>query len=261
MNSALWAAKTGLDAQQTRMTVVSHNLANASTNGFKKDRAVFEDLLYQNVKQVGGATSQDTVAPTGLNLGTGVRVVATEKNYTQGGMNNTGNALDVAINGRGFFQVLMPDGSFAYTRDGSFRMSPEGELVTSNGYKVQPAISIPNGAQSITIGSDGVVSAQMAGQSATTQIGTVQLTDFVNPAGLQPRGENLLVESAASGPAQTSTPGLNGLGSLQQGFLEGSNVNVVEELVTMIETQRAYEMNSKAISTTDQMLQYVSNNL
>jgi flagellar basal-body rod protein FlgG len=261
MNSALWAAKTGLDAQQTRMTVISHNLANVGTNGFKKDRAVFEDLLYQNVKQVGAATSQDTVAPTGLNLGTGVRVVATEKNYTQGSMNNTGNALDVAINGRGFFQVLMPDGSFAYTRDGSFKMSAEGELVTSSGYKVQPGITIPSGAQSISVGTDGVVSAQVAGQSSPTQIGTLQLTDFVNPAGLQPRGENLLSESAASGPAQTSTPGLNGLGTLQSGFLEGSNVNVVEELVSMIETQRAYEMNSKAISTSDQMLQYVSQNL
>jgi flagellar basal-body rod protein FlgG len=261
MNSALWAAKTGLDAQQTRMTVISHNLANVGTNGFKKDRAVFEDLLYQNVKQVGAATSQDTVAPTGLNLGTGVRVVATEKNYTQGGLNNTGNALDVAVNGRGFFQVLMPDGSFAYTRDGSFKMSAEGELVTSSGYKVQPGITIPSGAQSISIGTDGVVSAQVAGQAAPTQIGTLQLTDFVNPAGLQPRGENLLSESAASGPAQTSTPGLNGLGTLQAGFLEGSNVNVVEELVSMIETQRAYEMNSKAISTSDQMLQYVSQNL
>jgi flagellar basal-body rod protein FlgG len=261
MNSALWAAKTGLDAQQTRMAVVSHNLANVGTTGFKKDRAVFEDLLYQNVKQVGAATSQDTVSPTGLNLGTGVRVVATEKNYSQGGLNNTGNALDVAINGRGFFQILMPDGSFSYTRDGSFKMSAEGELVTANGYRLQPAVSIPTGAQSISIGADGVVSAQIAGQSAPTQIGTLQLTDFVNPAGLQPRGDNLLVESASSGPAQTSTPGLNGLGSLQNGFLEGSNVNVVEELVTMIETQRAYEMNSKAISTTDQMLQYVSNNL
>jgi flagellar basal-body rod protein FlgG len=261
MNSALWAAKTGLDAQQTRMSVVSHNLANVSTTGFKKDRAVFEDLLYQNVKQVGAATSQDTTSPTGLNLGTGVRIVATEKNYTQGGMNNTGNSLDVAINGRGFFQVLMPDGSFTYTRDGSFKTSAEGELVTASGYRVQPAISIPSGAQSISIGADGVVSAQIAGQTTPTQIGTLQLTDFVNPAGLQPRGENLLVESAASGPAQSSTPGLNGLGALQQGFLEGSNVNVVEELVTMIETQRAYEMNSKAISTTDQMLQYVSNNL
>jgi flagellar basal-body rod protein FlgG len=261
MNPALWAAKTGLDAQQTRMTVISHNLANTSTTGFKKDRAVFEDLLYQNVSQVGAATSQDTVSPTGLSLGTGVRVVATEKNYTQGGLNNTGNSTDVAINGRGFFQVLMPDGSFAYTRDGSFKMSPEGELVTSSGYKVQPGITIPAGAQSISIGNDGVVSVQVTGQSTPTQVGTLQLTDFVNPAGLQPRGENLLSESAASGPAQSSTPGLNGLGALQSGFLEGSNVNVVEELVNMIETQRAYEMNSKAISTTDQMLQYVSQNL
>jgi flagellar basal-body rod protein FlgG len=261
MNSALWAAKTGLDAQQTRMAVVSHNLANVGTTGFKKDRAVFEDLLYQNVKQVGAATSQDSTSPTGLNLGTGVRVVATEKNYTQGGMNTTGNALDVAINGRGFFQVALPDGSMAYTRDGSFKMSADGELVTSSGYRVQPGISIPSGAQSISIGNDGVVSVQIAGQAAPTQVGTLSLTDFVNPAGLQPRGENLLSESASSGPAQSSTPGLNGLGSLQAGFLEGSNVNVVEELVTMIETQRAYEMNSKAISTTDQMLQYVSNNL
>jgi flagellar basal-body rod protein FlgG len=261
MNSALWAAKTGLDAQQTKMSVVSHNLANVNTTGFKKDRAIFEDLLYQNVKQVGGSTSQDTVSPTGLSVGTGVRIVATEKNYTQGGLSNTGNSLDVAINGRGFFQVLMPDGSFGYTRDGSFKMSAEGELVTSSGYKVQPGITIPSGAQSVTIGTDGVVSALVAGSAAPTQIGTLQLTDFVNPSGLQPRGENMVVESAASGPAQTSTPGLNGLGTVQQGSLEGSNVNVVEELVNMIETQRAYEMNSKAISTTDQMLQYVSNNL
>jgi len=261
MDSALWAAKTGLDAQQTRMTVVSHNLANVNTTGFKKDRAVFEDLLYQNQRQVGGATSQDTISPTGLNIGTGVRVVATEKNHTQGNLNTTGNSLDVAIQGRGFFQVLLPDGSFGYTRDGGFKMSAEGELVTASGYKVQPGITIPAGAQSITIGNDGVVTATIAGQAAPTQIGTLQLTDFVNPAGLQPRGENLLSESAASGPAQTSTPGLNGLGSLQQGALEGSNVNVVEELVNMIETQRAYEMNSKAISTTDQMLQYVSQNL
>jgi flagellar basal-body rod protein FlgG len=261
MNPALWAAKTGLDAQQTKLAVTSNNLANVSTSGFKKGRAVFEDLLYQNVRQVGGSTSQDTVAPTGLSIGTGVRIVATEKNYTQGGINTTGNSLDVAVNGRGFFQVLMPDGSFGYTRDGSFKMSAEGELVTSSGYRVQPGITIPQGAQSITIGNDGTVSAQIAGQSSPTTVGQLQLTDFVNAAGLQPRGENLFSESSASGPAQTSTAGLNGLGFTQQGALEGSNVNVVEELVNMIETQRAYEMNSKAISTTDQMLQYVSQNL
>ena len=261
MNPALWAAKTGLDAQQTRMSVTSNNLANVSTTGFKKGRAVFEDLLYQNVRQVGGSTSQDTVAATGLSLGTGVRVVATEKSYTQGNMQTTGNSLDVAVSGRGFFQVLMPDGTMAYTRDGNFEINAQGELVTSSGYRVQPGITIPDGTQSITIGKDGVVSAQMAGESAPTQVGTLQLVDFINPSGLQPRGENLLMESAASGTPQTGTPGLNGLGYVEQGSLEASNVNVVEELVNMIETQRAYEMNSKAISTTDQMLAYLTNQL
>jgi len=261
MNPALWAAKTGLDAQQTRMTVTSNNLANVNTSGFKKGRAVFEDLLYQNVKQVGSATSQDTQAPSGLSLGTGVRVVATEKNYTQGNLVQTNSNLDLAINGRGFFQIQLPDGTLGYTRDGSFQSNAQGELVTSSGYRVQPGINIPDGAQSISIGADGVITVQVAGQSAPTQVGSVQLVDFVNPAGLQPRGENLLLESASSGPAQTGTPGLNGLGLLVQGNLESSNVNVVEELVNMIETQRAYEMNSKAIATTDQMLEYVSNTL
>jgi flagellar basal-body rod protein FlgG len=261
MNPALWAAKTGLDAQQTRMTVTSNNLANVNTTGYKKARAVFEDLLYQNVRQVGASTSQDTQAPTGLSLGTGVRVVATEKNYTQGSMQQTGNALDVAVSGRGFFQVLLPDGTLGYTRDGNFETNAQGELVTSSGYRVQPGISIPDGAQSVTIGKDGVVTVQLPGQSSPTQIGTIQIFDFINAAGLQPRGENMLVESAASGPAQGGTPGLNGLGMIEQGSLESSNVNVVEELVNMIETQRAYEMNSKAIATTDQMLEYVTNQL
>jgi flagellar basal-body rod protein FlgG len=261
MNPALWAAKTGLDAQQTRMAVTSNNLANVGTTGFKKGRAVFEDLLYQNHRQVGASTSQDTVSPTGLSLGTGVRVVATEKTFTQGNLAQTGNALDVAISGRGFFQVLMPDGTMGYTRDGSFKVSPQGELVTASGYAVQPGITLPDGSQSITIGKDGVITAQIAGQSAPTQIGSLQLFDFINPAGLQPRGENMYVESAASGTAQSGTPGLNGLGMTEQGSLEASNVNVVEELVTMIETQRAYEMNSKAISTTDQMLEYITNQL
>jgi flagellar basal-body rod protein FlgG len=261
MNPALWAAKTGLDAQQTRLAVTSNNLANVSTSGFKKSRAVFEDLLYQNVRQVGGQTSQDTQAPSGVHLGTGVRVVATEKLYTQGGLTQTDNALDVAIEGRGFFQIQMPDGTNAYTRDGSFQLSPQGQLVTSSGYVVQPGISIPDGAQSVTIGRDGIVSVKVGGQSAPVQVGQLQLTDFVNPAGLQPLGENLAVETTASGPAQSGTPGQNGLGSTTQGNVEASNVNVVEELVNMIETQRAYEMNSKAISTADQMLQYVNNNL
>ncbi len=261
MNPALWAAKTGLDAQQTRMAVTSNNLANVGTTGFKKGRAVFEDLLYQNVRQVGASTSQDTQAPSGLSLGTGVRVVATEKTYTQGNLTQTGNSLDLAISGRGFFQVLLPDGTMGYTRDGGFQVSAQGELVTSSGYRVQPGITIPDGAQSITVGKDGVVTVQVAGQAAPTQVGSVQLFDFINPAGLQPRGENMMVESAASGAAQSGTPGINGLGMIEQGSLESSNVNVVEELVTMIETQRAYEMNSKAISTTDQMLQYLTNQL
>ncbi len=261
MEPALWAAKTGLDAQQTRMAVTANNLANVSTTGFKKGRAAFEDLLYQNIRQVGAAASQDTQLPSGLSLGTGARVVATEKTYTQGSLNVTDNALDVAVNGRGFFQVLLPDGTAAYTRDGSFQLNSQGQLVTSSGYVVQPAITIPEGAQSISIGTDGVVSVQVAGQTAPTQVGTLQLVDFVNPAGLQARGENLLLESAASGAPQSGTPGLNGLGTVVQGALEASNVNVVEELIGMIETQRAYEMNSKAISTTDQMLEYLTNRL
>jgi len=261
MEPALWAAKTGLDAQQTQMTVTANNLANVNTSGFKKSRAVFDDLLYQNLGQVGAATSQNTQSPSGLQLGTGVRVVATEKSYLQGNLDNTGNSFDLAVQGRGFFQVLRPDGTLAYTRDGSFQVNAQGQLVNSSGYPVQPAISIPTGAQSVTISSDGVVSVQVAGQSTPTQVGTLQLADFINPAGLQDIGGNLAMESAASGAAQTGTPGLSGLGTLVQGSLESSNVNVVEELVNMIETQRAYEMNSKAVETTDQMLQYAAQNM
>lgn len=255
MDPALWAAKTGLEAQQTRMAVTANNLANVNTTGFKRGRVAFEDLLYQNVRQVGADAAQDTQLPSGLMLGTGVRVVATEKTYTQGNLQVTSNALDVAINGRGFFQVTLPDGTNAYTRDGSFKVNAQGELVTSGGYRLQPAVSIPDGAQSVSIGTDGAVTVQLAGQAAPSQVGSLQIVDFINPAGLQARGENLVLESAASGPPQAGTPGLNGLGTLQQGALEASNVNVVEELVAMIETQRAYEMNSKAISTADKMLE------
>jgi len=261
MNQALWIAKTGLDAQQTRMSVVSNNLANVNTTGFKQDRAVFEDLLYQNVRQAGGQSSQDTVLPTGMNIGTGVRVVATEKLHTQGSVLQTENALDVAVNGRGFFQILTPDGNLAYTRDGTFQRNSEGEMVTASGYRVQPSIIIPEGAQSITFGGDGIVSVKLAGQPIPAQVGTLETVDFINPTGLQPIGENLFLETASSGTPQTGTPGLDGFGSLIQGALEGSNVNVVSELVSMIETQRAYEMNSKAISTNDQMMQYLNNNL
>jgi len=258
---SLWVAKTGLEAQQTRMTVVSQNLANVNTTGYKRQRAMFEDLLYQNVVQSGGMTSQQTESPTGLNLGTGVRVVATDRQFSQGNIVNSGNALDVAINGRGFFEILLPDGSQAYTRDGTFQVNADGELVTSSGYTVQPAINVPPGATGITIGLDGVVSAIPAGQSDAVQIGTLQLTDFTNPAGLQPKGENLFAETQSSGPPEAGTPGLNGIGTLMQGALETSNVNVVEELVSMIETQRAYEMNSRAIETADQMLQHLTNSL
>ncbi len=261
MSQALWIAKTGLDAQQTRMSVVSNNLANVNTTGFKQGRPVFEDLLYQNVRQSGGQSSQDTMLPSGLSLGTGVRVVATEKLFTQGSVLQTENAMDVAISGRGFFQILKPDGGLAYTRDGTFQMNDQGELVTSSGYIVQPGITIPDSAQSITIGTDGTVTVQLPGQAATTQVGTLETVDFINPVGLQPIGQNLFIETSASGSAQPGTPGLNGLGELLQGSLESSNVNVVSELVNMIETQRAYEMNSKAITTNDQMMQYLNNNL
>ncbi|HEY0973307.1 MAG TPA: flagellar basal-body rod protein FlgG [Solimonas sp.] len=261
MNQALWIAKTGLDAQQTRMSVVSNNLANVNTTGFKKGRAAFEDLMYQTVRQPGAQTSQQTQAATGLMLGTGVRVVATEKLYTQGNLLQTNNPLDLAVNGRGFFQVQMPDGSMAYTRDGGFKLDAQGQVVTNAGYALQPGLNVPEGAQSVTIGADGVVSVKLQGEAAPQQVGQLTIADFINVAGLQPVGENLYTETASSGAPQTGAPGQSGMGLLIQGSLESSNVNVVEELVNMIETQRAYEMNSKAISTTDQMLAYVSNNL
>lgn len=261
MNQSLWISKTGLDAQQTKMSTISNNLANVGTTGFKRSRAIFEDLLYQNVRQVGSQSSQDTRLPSGLQLGTGVRVVATEKLFTQGNLTRTENPLDIAIQGRGFFEVLLPDGNQAFTRDGSFQVNDQGIAVTSAGYQLQPPITIPQNATSISIGGDGTVSVSVPGTAAVTQVGNIQLTDFINPAGLQARGENLFVESGASGPPQPGNPGINGLGTVVQGFVESSNVNVVEELVNMIETQRSYEMNSKAISTADQMLQFVSNNL
>jgi flagellar basal-body rod protein FlgG len=261
MNPALWISKTGLDAQQTRMSVISNNLANVNTTGFKRDQAVFEDLIYQNIRQVGGQTSQDTLAPSGMSLGTGVRIVATEKLHTQGNIVQTGNPLDMAIEGRGFFQILRPDGTLGYTRDGAFQVDANGQMVTANGYQLQPGITIPQNALSVTIGQDGTVSVLTSGSTSPTQVGNIQTVDFINPTGLQPIGDNLFVETASSGAPQTGTPGLNGLGTLTSGSLESSNVNVVEELVNMIETQRAYEMNSKVISTTDAMLQYVNNNL
>ena len=261
MNKAMWVAMTGLEAQQTRMSVISNNLANVNTTGFKKDRALFEDLLYQNVRQAGAQASQDTQLPSGFMMGTGVRAVATQKLHTQGNIVQTNNSLDVAISGRGFLQVLLPDGTLAYTRSGALMTDATGQLVTANGNLIQPSITIPENAQSVTIGSDGTVSVQIPGQAAPTQLGNIQLADFINPTGLQPIGDSLFLETASSGAPITGNPGISGMGTLVQGALETSNVNVVEELVNMIETQRAYEMNSKAISTSDRMLQYVNNNL
>lgn len=261
MASALHIAKTGLDAQQTRMSVIANNLANVSTTGFKKSRPAFEDLLYETVRQPGAASSQNTELPSGLMLGTGVRTVGTGKIFTQGSLTATDNSLDMAIQGRGFFKILMPDGSTGYTRDGAFSMNSQGQLVTSNGYQLDPAITIPAETLSITVGTDGTVSALVAGSNAPTQVGAVQLADFINPQGLQAVGDNLYKETVASGSPQAGTPGLNGTGTLIQGNLEGSNVNVVEELVNMIETQRTYEMNSKAIKTVDEMLQFATQNL
>jgi flagellar basal-body rod protein FlgG len=255
MLRSLWIAKTGLDAQQMHIDVISNNLANVSTNGFKRTRAVFEDLLYQTLRQPGAQSSQQTQIPTGLQIGTGVRPVASERIFTQGNLQQTGNPLDVAIQGPGFLQILMPDGTTAYTRDGSLRPDANGQLVTSSGFAVQPAITIPANTQSITVGRDGVVSVVRAGTTASTQIGTLQLANFVNPAGLLSMGENLYTETTASGTASVNQPGTNGVGLLSQGYVETSNVNVVEELVNMIQTQRAYEINSKAIQTSDQMLQ------
>jgi flagellar basal-body rod protein FlgG len=255
MIRSLWISKTGLDAQQTQMDVIANNLANVSTNGFKRSRAVFEDLLYQNIRQPGAQTSQQTQLPSGLQLGTGVRPVATERVFTQGNLQQTSNDKDVAIQGAGFFQVLLPDGTTAYTRDGSFQVDSQGQLVTASGFTIQPAITIPATAQSLTIGRDGTVSVTTAGSAAATQVGSLQLATFINPAGLLAKGENLYVETGASGNASTNAPGANGAGILSQGYVETSNVNVVEELVNMIQTQRAYEINSKAITTSDQMLQ------
>lgn len=237
------------------MDVIANNLANVSTSGFKRSRAVFEDLIYQNLRQPGAQSSQQTQLPSGLQIGTGVRPVATERVFTQGNLQLTSNDKDVAIQGAGFFQVLLPDGSTAYTRDGSFQTDSQGQLVTASGFPIQPAITIPAGAQSLTVGRDGTVSVTLQGAAAPTQVGALQLATFINPAGLQSKGENLYVETSASGTASTNAPGTNGAGLLTQGYVETSNVNVVEELVNMIQTQRAYEINSKAITTSDQMLQ------
>ena len=255
MIRSLWISKTGMEAQQTQLDHISNNLANVATSGYKRAHAQFEDLIYQNLRQAGAASSEQTQLPTGLQVGLGTRAVATARNFSQGNLQQSGGNLDVAIKGNGFFQIGMPDGTTAFTRDGSFQVDSQGQIVTNSGFLVQPGITIPANAQSVTIAPDGTVTASVAGQTQPQNLGQLQLASFVNPGGLEPRGSNLFGETAASGTPSSASPGNSGLGSLQQGFVETSNVNVVEELVSMIQTQRAYELNSKAISTSDQMLQ------
>lgn len=258
MMRSLWIAKTGMDVQQTRLDVISNNLANAATSGYKKQRAGFEDLLYQTVTQPGALSTQQTPIPSGLQLGAGARAVSNPRDFSQGGLTMTSNPYNMAISGQGFFQIQMPDGTTSYTRDGNFQLDAQGQLVTQAGYPVAPGIVIPNDAQAVTVGKDGVVSVTTRGNPAAAQVGQIQIALFVNPAGLSNLGGNLLAETAASGAPQEGQPGTTGLGMLEQGALENSNVNVVEELVSMIEAQRAYEINSKAITAADQMLAKLS---
>ncbi len=260
MFPALWVAKTGLDAQQTKLQVVANNLANASTVGFKKDRAVFEDLIYQNYRQPGAQSTQDSTLPSGLMLGTGVRVAGTQKMHLQGSVEQTGNALDLALQGNGFFQIIRPDGSTSYTRNGQFQVNEQGQIVTNDGYQLDPSIVVPENMLGLTIGTDGTVTALEPGNTAATNLGTIEIAQFINPAGLLPIGENQFLETQSSGSPTTGIPGLDGRGTILQGFLETSNVNTVEELVKLIETQRTFEMNSKSISTADQMMSFFTNN-
>lgn len=261
MHGALWVSKTGLSAQDTSLKTISNNLANVNTNGFKRDRAVFQDLLYQIKKQPGGQSSQNSQLPSGLQLGTGVRIAGTQKVFTEGNLQVSEQPLDIALNGRGFFQILMPDGTIGYSRDGQFQLDSEGNIVNANGYALEPAITIPDGALTVTVSTDGIVSVAEAGNATPTQVGTITTVDFVNATGLEAIGNNLFRETAASGAPQAGTPGLDGLGTLEQGMVETSNVEIVEEMVNMITTQRAYEMNAKVVTTADQMLQYITQNL
>jgi flagellar basal-body rod protein FlgG len=255
MMRSLWVAKSGMEAQQTQLDHISNNLANSSTNGYKQSHAVFEDLIYQNLRQSGANTSDQTQLPTGLQVGLGVRPVATSREFTQGNLQQTSNSLDVAIQGKGFFQITMPDGTTGYTRDGAFQLNSQGQIVTNNGYQVQPGITVPANSTGLTVGNDGTVTVLVPGSTTPQNLGQLQLASFVNPSGLDPKGQNIFSETAASGQPITSVPASNGMGNISQGFVETSNVNVVQELVTMIQTQRAYELNSKAIQTSDQMLQ------
>jgi len=260
-NSALHVARTGLEAQDARMRVIANNLANISTTGFKRDRADFATLAYQEQRVAGQQSTNQTAYAVGLNLGTGVSVVGTSRIETQGNLQQTGNTFDLALDGDGYFQVELPGGQVAFTRAGNFTVSAQGNLITGQGYSVTPPIQIPQGSQSITISPDGTVSAVQPGQAAPVQLGQLQVANFVNPAGLRQIGDNFLTETAASGPAELGTAGQFGRGQIRQGMLEGSNVNTVEELVEMIEAQRAYEINSKMVSAVDEMLRNANQTL
>jgi flagellar basal-body rod protein FlgG len=254
MNRSLWIAKSGMEGQQFKLDTISNNLANVATNGYKRGGVVFEDLMYDNLRAAGAASSDQTQLPTGLQVGLGTRVSASTRNFSQGNLQQTGNNLDLAVKGQGFFQIQMPDGSTGYSRDGAFQLDATGQIVTANGHVLEPGITVPANAQSVTVAADGTVNVTLPGQAAAQSLGQLQLASFINPGGLEARGQNLFAETAASGAPNSGAPGTDGRGSLLQGYVEGSNVNVVEELVAMIATQRAYELNSKAIQTTDQML-------
>ncbi|HPX60153.1 MAG TPA: flagellar basal-body rod protein FlgG [Deltaproteobacteria bacterium] len=259
MMRALWTAASGMQAQQKNIDVVANNLANVNTAGFKKSRADFQDLIYQNLKSSGAPSTSTTEVPTGIQIGLGTKLAAVTKIFTTGDLTQSGNQLDIAIEGDGFYQILQPDGNIAYTRAGAFKMDSTGRVVTPDGYPIQPEIVIPANTTKITIGNDGTVSVAQAGQSAATTLGTIQLATFINPSGLSAQGKNLFLPTDSSGTATTGTPGQNGLGTLAQGMLEMSNVSVAEEMVNMIVGQRAYEVNSKAVQTSDEMLQTANN--
>jgi len=258
MMRALWIAKSGMEAQQTQLDHITNNLANVSTNGYKRSQALFEDLMYQNMRQAGAPETEQTNLPTGLQVGLGVRTAATGRVFTQGNLAKSENSLDVAITGKGFFQIQRADGTTAFSRDGSFKVDANGQIVTNAGDTVLPGLSVPANAQSVSIGNDGTVSVLLPGNPTPQGIGQLQLANFINPNGLDPLGGNLYAETASSGAPQVGAPGTNNLGTVKQGYTESSNVNVVEELVQMIQTQRAYELNSKAVQTSDQMLQRLS---
>ena len=259
MMRSLWSAATGMQAQTLNIDVISNNLANVSTSGFKKSRADVQDLLYQTLRSPGVSSSADTQVPTGIQVGLGVRPAATQKMFSEGNFSHTENQLDMAIEGNGFFQVTEPNGDIAYTRAGTFKLDSDGRIVTSDGYPLEPEITIPADATSVSIGSDGTVSAILPGQTQPSSVGNIELASFINPAGLNSIGRNLYIQSAASGDPTTGTPGQDNFGSIDQGYLEMSNVSVVDEMVNMITAQRAYETNSKTIQASDEMLQTANN--